>query len=46
MNMFTDVVELLEEIEKGDAISIVTNQNLSTIRDYKRNFNIDIKKKI
>ena len=30
---------------KGDAISIVTNQNLSTIRDYKRNFNIDIKKK-
>lgn len=29
----------------GDAISIVTNQNLSTIRDYKRNFGIDIKKK-
>lgn len=28
---------------KGDAISIVTNQNLSTIRDYKRNFKIDIK---
>ena len=30
---------------KGDAISIVTNQNLSTIRDYKRNFNINIKPK-
>ncbi len=30
---------------KGDAISIVTNQNLSTIRDYKRNFGIDIQKK-
>ncbi len=30
---------------KGDAISIVTNQNLSTIRDYKKNFGIDIKKK-
>lgn len=29
----------------GDAISIVTNQNLSTIRDYKRNFNINIKPK-
>ena len=29
----------------GDAISIVTNQNLSTIRDYKRNFGIDIHKK-
>lgn len=28
---------------KGDTISIVTNQNLSTIRDYKRNFKIDIK---
>ena len=30
---------------KGDAISIVTNQNLNTIRDYKRNFNINIKAK-
>lgn len=30
---------------KGDAISIVTNQNLSTIRDYKRKFNINIKPK-
>lgn len=30
---------------KGDAISIVTNQNLNTIRDYKRNFNINIKPK-
>lgn len=30
---------------KGDAISIVTNQNLATIRDYKRNFNINIKPK-
>lgn len=30
---------------KGDTISIVTNQNLSTIRDYKREFNIDIKPK-
>ena len=29
----------------GDAISIVTNQNLSTIRDYKRNFNINKKPK-
>ena len=29
----------------GDTISIVTNQNLSTIRDYKREFNIDIKPK-
>lgn len=28
---------------KGDAISIVTNQNLSMIRDYKRSFKIDIK---
>ena len=28
---------------KGTAISIVTNQNLSTIRDYKRNFGINIK---
>lgn len=31
--------------DKGYAISIVTNQNLSTIRNYKKNFNIDIKKK-
>ncbi len=29
----------------GDTISIVTNQNLSTIRDYKKEFNIDIKPK-
>lgn len=28
---------------KGDTISIVTNQNLSTVRDYKRNFKINIK---
>ncbi|MGL6108027.1 DEAD/DEAH box helicase [Romboutsia sp.] len=30
---------------KGDAISIVTSQNLTTIRDYKRKFNINIKPK-
>ena len=30
---------------KGDAISIVTNQNLSTVRTYKKEFNIDIKPK-
>lgn len=30
---------------KGDAISIVTNQNLSTIRTYKKEFNINIKPK-
>lgn len=28
---------------KGTAISIITNQNLSTIRDYRRNFKIDMK---
>lgn len=30
---------------KGDTISIVTSQNLATIRDYKREFNISIKAK-
>lgn len=30
---------------KGDTISIVTSQNLATIRDYKREFNVSIKAK-